>query len=240
MSLQRSQNGSGSSSGLHLSLPSRNRYTSVSRPAQLNQWFRRLIWVGMAVLCGASEGARATPPLPLAANVGQQSLPLTVTLTLSSSGIATAPQALTQGISGADFTVAPGGTCAAGASYTSGQQCSIDVVFAPKYPGLRSGAVVLAATNGSLLGSALLSGSATGSMSVLNPGRIDTVAGDGELNFRADGVPAIDAPIFLPYGVIVDPAGNIYLSDSNNSRIRRVDAGTGLISTCLLYTSRCV
>jgi sugar lactone lactonase YvrE len=138
---------------------------------------------------------------------------------------------LTQGISGADFTVAPGGTCAAGASYTSGQQCSIDVVFAPKYPGLRSGAVVLAATNGSLLGSALLSGSATGSMSVLNPGRIDTVAGDGELNFRADGVPAIDAPIFLPYGVIVDPAGNIYLSDSNNSRIRRVDAGTGLIST---------
>ena len=36
---------------------------------------------------------------------------------------------------------------------------------------------------------------------------------------------------FLPNFVVVDAGGNIFLSDSNNNRIRRVDAMSGLIST---------
>jgi sugar lactone lactonase YvrE len=182
------------------------------------------------LICG-SQGAWAAASSSLSANVGQQSQPVSVTITLSKNGIAAAPQALTQGIAGVDFSVASGGTCAANTSYLSGQQCTVNVIFAPKYPGLRIGAVVLLATDGTLLGSLPISGTATGSLSVLNPGRIDTLAGDGELNFRVDGVPAIQAPIFLPYGVVVDPAGNIYLSDTNNNRIRRVDAQSGLIAT---------
>jgi large repetitive protein len=175
--------------------------------------------------------ARATGPVSFAAAVGQQSQPTSVTVTLSASGVASAPQALTRGVAGMDFSVAGGGSCAANTAYIAGQKCTVNVIFAPKYPGLRNGAVVLTTASGALLGTAFLSGTATGSLSVLNPGRIDTVAGDGELNFRADGVPAIQAPIFLPYGVIVDPAGNIFLSDSNNNRIRRVDGQSGLIST---------
>ncbi len=138
---------------------------------------------------------------------------------------------MSQGIAGVDFSVASGGTCTSNAAYVAGQQCTVNVIFAPQYPGLRRGAVLLKAADGSLLGSTLIAGVATGSLPVLNPGRIDTVAGDGELNYRADGVPATQAPIFLPYGVVVDPAGNIYLSDTNNNRVRRVDAQSGLIST---------
>ena len=39
------------------------------------------------------------------------------------------------------------------------------------------------------------------------------------------------APIFLPTAVAVDAAGNLFLSDSNNNRIRRVDAVSNAIST---------
>lgn len=184
----------------------------------------------LAFLCGSRQAQAALLALPTT-NVGQQSQPLGITINISANGLATVPEALTQGVVGFDYSVAAGGTCAANVSYVAGQQCTINVVFAPKYPGLRMGAVVLKSVEGNLLGSTAFSGIATGSLSVLNPGVIATVAGDGELNYRSDGVPATQAPIFLPYGVMLDPAGNMYISDTNNSRIRRVDFQSGLIST---------
>ena len=212
-------------------LPGLGRFRSDSQHGRTTAWVLRLSWVGAILLGCLSHDARAGVPSLVTTSVGQQSPPLSVVVTLSASGVAAAPQALLQGVAGMDFSIASGGTCAANVSYVSGQQCTVNVVFAPKFPGLRSGAVVLLATDGTLLGSALVAGTATGSLSVLNPGIIDTVAGDGEKFFISDNVPAIQAPIFLPYGVIVDPAGNIYLSDTNNNRIRRVDALSGLIST---------
>ena len=212
-------------------LPSLGRFRSDSQHGRTTARVLRLSWVGAILLGCLSHDARAGVPSLVTTSVGQQSLPLSVTVTLTASGVAIAPEALLQGYAGMDFSVAGGGSCAANVSYVSGQQCTVNVVFAPKFPGLRSGAVVLLATDGTLLGSALVDGNAIGSLSVLSPGVINTVAGDGELNFRSDGVPATPAPIFLPYGVIVDPAGNIFLSDTNNSRIRRVDAQSNLIST---------
>jgi large repetitive protein len=217
---------------MYISRPqSRHGNPSVFDSALSTTWVLCLSWASAILLGCLSYDARAAVSALAATSVGQQSQPLSIMVTVSASGIAIAPQTLTQGIAGLDFSVANGGTCAANVSYVSGQQCMVNVVFAPRYPGLRLGAVVLKATDGSLLGSTLLAGVATGSLSVLNPGRIDTLAGDGELNFRSDNVLAIQAPIFLPYGVIVDPSGNIYLSDTNNNRIRRVDAQSGLIST---------
>jgi len=140
MSLQRSQSYPRPSL-IYSSLPSRFRPTFGSRSTRSNAWLKRLLWTGAILLSGAPEALRAASLL-LAASVGQQSLPVSITVTLSASGVATAPQALTQGIAGVDFSVANGGTCAANASYVSGQQCTVNVVFAPKYPGLRVGAVV--------------------------------------------------------------------------------------------------
>jgi sugar lactone lactonase YvrE len=181
-------------------------------------------------LTSIPAGAQSASVYPGTTPVGQTSTPLTVTVALTASGTAAAPSAVSQGTSFGEFVVAPGGSCAAGA-YSVGAHCTVNVVFQPKAPGLRSGAVELLTSTGSLLGESLLSATATGSLPVLDPGNINTVAGDGDWIYRGDGVAATAAPIFLPTGVVTDALGNIFLSDSNNNRIRRVDVVTGLIST---------
>ena len=53
-------------------------------------------------------------------------------------------------------------------------------------------------------------------------GMISTVAGNGTQPFRGDGGPATAASLYLPCGVAVDAAGNLYIADTNNDRIRKV------------------
>jgi trimeric autotransporter adhesin len=62
-------------------------------------------------------------------------------------------------------------------------------------------------------------------------GIISTVAGNGTYGFSGDGGPATSAQIYDPYGVAVDIAGNFYIADVGNLRIRKVTASTGKIST---------
>ena len=62
-------------------------------------------------------------------------------------------------------------------------------------------------------------------------GIISTIAGTGERDYSGDGGPAAEAPLWNPLGVTVDGAGNLYIADNTNSRIRKVDAATGIIST---------
>ena len=57
--------------------------------------------------------------------------------------------------------------------------------------------------------------------------RIDTVAGLPELG---DNGPAIDARLGFPAGMVVDGAGNLYIADQDNNRIRKVDS-SGTITT---------
>ncbi len=61
-------------------------------------------------------------------------------------------------------------------------------------------------------------------------GVIRTVAGDGTAGFSGDGGPAVYAELDGPSGVCVGPNGNLYISDTLNNRVRRVDAH-GDIST---------
>ena len=61
-------------------------------------------------------------------------------------------------------------------------------------------------------------------------GRITTIAGTGERGFSGDGRPATEAQLGWPYGVAVDGAGNVYIADSENQRIRKVDS-SGIITT---------
>jgi streptogramin lyase len=61
-------------------------------------------------------------------------------------------------------------------------------------------------------------------------GIITTVAGNGTAGFSGDGGPATAARLNNPHGVDIDPAGNLYIADSANHRIRRVSP-SGVITT---------
>jgi sugar lactone lactonase YvrE len=61
-------------------------------------------------------------------------------------------------------------------------------------------------------------------------GIITTVAGTGTPGFGGDGGPATDARLNGPSGLAFDPAGDLYIVDALNRRIRKVD-GTGAITT---------
>ncbi len=60
---------------------------------------------------------------------------------------------------------------------------------------------------------------------------ITTVAGAGLSGTIGDGIPANTAFLNQPRGIAFDGDGVLYIADANNSRVRRVDPGTGYIST---------
>jgi len=62
-------------------------------------------------------------------------------------------------------------------------------------------------------------------------GKFVVVAGNGTEGFSGDGGVATSAELDGPQGVALDGAGNLYIADVRNQRVRRVDAGKGLIST---------
>ena len=60
---------------------------------------------------------------------------------------------------------------------------------------------------------------------------ITSPVGTGEKGFAGDGGPAEKAKLDQPFDVAFDKAVNLYFSDTNNYRVRKVDAKTGVIST---------
>jgi uncharacterized repeat protein (TIGR01451 family) len=61
-------------------------------------------------------------------------------------------------------------------------------------------------------------------------GVLTRVAGNGEYGFSGDGGPALSAQLSFPNGVAVDSHDNLYIADSNNNRVRMVNAN-GIITT---------
>jgi streptogramin lyase len=62
-------------------------------------------------------------------------------------------------------------------------------------------------------------------------GLITTVAGNGEKGYSGDGGPATAAALNEPYGVMIDSAGNLFIADRLNRRVRRIDTASGVITT---------
>ena len=61
-------------------------------------------------------------------------------------------------------------------------------------------------------------------------GTTTILAGTRTSGFNGDGGPATKAWLDTPYGVAVDHSGNVYIADSENNRIRKVDT-KGIITT---------
>ena len=68
-------------------------------------------------------------------------------------------------------------------------------------------------------------------MKTLDHGYITTVAGNGEPGLAGDGGPATLASLNEPKNVEFDQEGNLYIADSENHVIRRVDRDSGIIQT---------
>ncbi|MGD1090496.1 MAG: hypothetical protein ABSB35_00735 [Bryobacteraceae bacterium] len=62
---------------------------------------------------------------------------------------------------------------------------------------------------------------------------VTLIAGDGQEpgDYLGDGVKATATELNNPEGIAVDKAGNVYIADSQNNRIRMVSAVTGIITT---------
>ena len=62
-------------------------------------------------------------------------------------------------------------------------------------------------------------------------GIVSTIGGNGSVGFSGDGGPATSAQISNPYGITVDAAGNVYIADTYNNRVRFINSNSGIIST---------
>lgn len=60
---------------------------------------------------------------------------------------------------------------------------------------------------------------------------ISTVAGNGTAGFSGDGEPAVSAELHHPSDVAIDAAGNLYIADTGNARVRKVFSRSGVLVT---------
>jgi sugar lactone lactonase YvrE len=61
-------------------------------------------------------------------------------------------------------------------------------------------------------------------------GIITTIAGNGIDGDGEDGIPAVSTNLSWPEGIVVDAAGNLYVADKNNHRVRKIAADTGIVT----------
>ena len=60
---------------------------------------------------------------------------------------------------------------------------------------------------------------------------ITTLAGNGSISYSGDGAMATFSNLWGPQGIASDTAGNLYISDTQNNRIRKINATSGIITT---------
>jgi len=65
-------------------------------------------------------------------------------------------------------------------------------------------------------------------------GTITTIAGNGSISYSGDGSAATSAALYLPRGLTVDAAGNVYIADTGNSRVRMAELVPAISSNAVV------
>jgi hypothetical protein len=153
---------------------------------------------------GSVKVCASTAPLPIAGCSASGTAQFNVT----TGGTIAPPQVLTLGAPDQDFQLSST-TCAG--NVASGFSCVVNVTFAPKFPGVRSGAVQLTDNTGKVLATRLLQGLGLGPQLNFANGQLKTVATAGA------------------YGIVLtlDAAGNIFYFDGDHNTIDELPAGGG-------------
>ncbi len=174
-----------------------------------------------------------------------------ITFTFTGSTLVSAINIVTEGVSGLDYTEYGGDTCRVGTSYTTSQSCTVNVQFKPAVAGARPGAVMLFAEGTTKpLFTVYLNGTGQAGAVTIDPGaetQLNSfpdqqgVALDGEGNwFIVNGTQVTepshnDAVVISglpsPKAVVVDGAGNVYVSDSKNNNVIMVPNENGKLNS---------
>ena len=109
--------------------------------------------------------------------------------------------------------------------------CAIPITFSPAYPGQRWVPLQVVTSAGSI--NYGLKGVGIGPLAGLTPGIVTTFAGTGFAGSTGDGGPATSARLRNAYMPVLDYAGNLYISVLGYNQIRKVAAGTGIITTAV-------
>jgi len=147
-----------------------------------------------------SSSATSEVAINLNSAVGTPTSSYPVTVTFTAAGTLGSISVLTQGAAGMDFADAGSGTCTLSSSYSIGNTCIVNLIFTPKYPGRRNGAVELLDGSGNVLGMSNISGIGMGPMAGFSPPAQSTLS----KLFRD------------PVGLAIDGSGNIFVADQTN------------------------
>ena len=165
------------------------------------------VYAGVGGALAGSSGS-ATVAVSLVSNVGTAAPPFPVTLTVTAAGTVSTIKALTKGAANLDFTDGVTGDTCSGA-YSVAGTCTVNVVFTPRYPGLRIGAVQLADSSGNILATAYVQGVGTAPQIAFSKNNVKTTLG-GSFNY--------------PISIALDGSSNVFLADTN---VREIVAGGG-------------
>jgi sugar lactone lactonase YvrE len=117
-----------------------------------------------------------------------------------------------------DVTPAATTTIAGGFASTNGRATAASLIYPENLAFDSSGNYYIADYGGNRI------------LKVTPSGQLSTFAGTGVSGFSGDGGPANQAQVYLPLGVAADNSGNVFIADTSNAVIRKVDS-TGTIST---------
>ena len=184
--------------------------------------------------------------------IGASSDPASVVVSITAAGTLNAVQALTGGLTNLDYSIDSGGTCAIGTAYSVGQECTLNVIFTPQAAGIRPGAIVLTDASGNVLGTAYVSGITQspqiafigGAQSAIQnslrtvwgmtfdvSGNMYIASTSGVYKRSPGGTfTPVGSGWSIPYSVVVDGAGNIYVADEGLNKIIKISAN-GVQST---------
>jgi sugar lactone lactonase YvrE len=152
--------------------------------------------------------------------MGKSSAPIPLTISFTASAKLTVPSVVTGGAVKEDFMLADSGTCKVGATYEADTNCTLDVIFSPKFPGERNGALNFAGGSGGVTN--------TGSVYLHGMGNAPQIAYG----------PAVQTTLATgfndPRGVAVDGNGNAYVADYGSGEIYKVaPSGAKLVFAAL-------
>jgi len=145
-------------------------------------------------------------------NVGTASQASALTFTFNAAETLGSKTVLTQGATGLDFADAGTGTCQVGTAYNTGQTCTVNVTFTPRFAGTRNGAVVLEDGNGYTIATGYVQGTGVGPQVNFLPGEESAV---------------LPAGSYSPAGVAVDGSGNVYIADTLNGQVLKETLSAG-------------